>query len=61
MDMVCVCGARLPLSSRFSICDSCMNRADDYPYDLYDDCPDDYYEDDPFELEDQFLDGMGEE
>ena len=25
MYMVCVCGARLPITSRFSICEGCMN------------------------------------
>ncbi len=28
-DMVCTCGARLPVNSRFSICDGCMYEGDD--------------------------------
>ncbi len=37
LDMVCTCGARLPVNNRYSICESCLNsddRADfsaDYP------------------------------
>lgn len=26
LNMVCVCGAKLPITSRFSICNGCMNR-----------------------------------
>jgi hypothetical protein len=31
LNMVCVCGAKLPVDNRFSICDSCLNddREDD--------------------------------
>lgn len=36
LNMVCVCGAKLPVDSRYSICSSCMNRPD----------PDDPFEDD---------------
>lgn len=25
LNMVCVCGAKLPVTNRYSICDSCMN------------------------------------
>lgn len=25
LNMVCVCGAKLPVNNRYSICDSCMN------------------------------------
>lgn len=28
-DMVCTCGARLPIGNRYSICDACMNAAGD--------------------------------
>jgi hypothetical protein len=28
-DMVCICGARLPINNRFSICNSCLSRDDD--------------------------------
>lgn len=28
-NMVCVCGAKLPLRSRFSICEPCLRRASD--------------------------------
>lgn len=43
MNMKCVCGATLPINSRFSICDSCMDRAseDDIP-----EYPDSYYDED---------------
>lgn len=34
LNMVCVCGAKLPLTSRYSICNSCMNLPEeDNPYD----------------------------
>jgi hypothetical protein len=36
MDMVCVCGARLPVTNRYSICDSCLNRDEDGYRDDYD-------------------------
>lgn len=37
LNMVCVCGAKLPINSRYSICDSCMNAPDeDGYYDPYD-------------------------
>jgi hypothetical protein len=26
MDMVCVCGTRLPVDRRYSLCDTCLNR-----------------------------------
>lgn len=32
LDMVCVCGARLPATSRYSLCDGCLHACDE-------DCP----------------------
>lgn len=32
LNMVCVCGAKLPVNARFSICVSCMKDPDD-PFD----------------------------
>jgi len=32
-DMVCVCGARLPVDNRYSCCDSCLNDPEDYDRD----------------------------
>ena len=29
LNMKCVCGATLPITSRYSICESCMNQGDD--------------------------------
>lgn len=29
LNMVCVCGAKLPITNRFSICDTCMRDPDD--------------------------------
>lgn len=28
LDIVCTCGARLPINSRYSICDGCMSYGD---------------------------------
>lgn len=28
LNMVCVCGAKLPVNNRYSICESCMNSGD---------------------------------
>ena len=39
LNMVCTCGARLPITARYSICDACMRRPEpgegleDYDYD----------------------------
>ena len=45
LDMVCTCGARLPVDNRFSICDSCLGDDEDrYAYDEYDGQPDEYTE-----------------
>jgi hypothetical protein len=29
LDMVCTCGARLPVDNRYSICDGCLNAGDE--------------------------------
>ena len=43
LNMICTCGAKLPVDNRYSICDSCMRSEDDddgyYPEDC-DDCDD---------------------
>ena len=40
LNMVCVCGAKLPLTSRYSICQGCLNQAarddGDYNFDYHD-------------------------
>ena len=65
LNMRCVCGAEVPLTSRSSICRACLTAGDedfggpDYPED-YDDGEDDYdgdYDDGP---EDEWLDGSYE-
>lgn len=30
LDMVCTCGARLPVNNRYSICDGCLNSGEDW-------------------------------
>lgn len=50
LNMVCVCGAKLPVDSRYSICDGCMRDGDD-PYS--DDERDYYDEDDDFDDDDE--------
>ena len=37
LNMICVCGAKLPVNSRYSICKSCM-RGDSDDDDYYDEC-----------------------
>lgn len=38
LNIVCICGAKLPVTSRFSICDGCMDRDDeDFPESMADD------------------------
>lgn len=38
LNMVCTCGAKLPVDARYSICDACMDQDDDgYDYDREDD------------------------
>lgn len=29
LNMICTCGAKLPVNNRYSICESCLNRDDD--------------------------------
>lgn len=57
--MVCTCGKVLPLNNRYSICDGCMQDAEDdytdyddhYPYDDDEYPPDDDFDDDqPYPL-----------
>ncbi len=38
LNMKCTCGATLPVTSRFSICDGCMDRGDqdEREYDFHD-------------------------
>jgi hypothetical protein len=58
LNMRCTCGARLPVDSRFSICDSCLDFDDDFGmisegYDDFDDSLDDHDDlDDGFEIDD---------
>lgn len=40
LDMVCTCGARLPVDNRYSICDSCMQEDEGEECDDYDDSMD---------------------
>jgi len=49
LNMVCVCGAKLPVDARYSICDSCMRDEDDP-----DQWDDEEFEDDEF---DESMDG----
>jgi len=50
LNMKCVCGATVPLSSPTSLCDGCLRRsfAEEDGYDPYDD-GDDYYEEDGYD------------
>lgn len=35
LNMICVCGAKLPITARYSICDGCMRSPDDgFEYDF---------------------------
>ena len=53
MNMICVCGAKLPIDNRVSICDACLNLVDerfsDWDDYMEDDYPDDEWEDDQYE------------
>lgn len=49
LNMKCVCGAAVPLGSRFSICESCLNTPDPQDIPEY---PDHYYEDREYIFED---------
>ena len=35
MDMVCTCGTRLPVTSRFSMCQACLDYGCDDDFDYY--------------------------
>jgi hypothetical protein len=37
LNMVCVCGKKLPVNAPYSICNRCMNEGDDEFYDYHDD------------------------
>ena len=63
LNMVCVCGAKLPIDSRYSICESCMRDPDD-PDAWREDRPD-WESDDPIfdmpdDREDSWLDSSYE-
>ncbi len=51
LNMKCVCGKTLPITNRYSICDSCMNAGDDGSdyYDDYWDRDEDYYTEDMYD------------
>lgn len=64
LDMVCTCGARLPVTNRYSICDRCLRMDEDGCFD--DDCePEDdddcEPEDDDCGMEDEWLDSYMED
>lgn len=65
LDMVCTCGARLPVHNRYSICDRCLRMDEDGCYDDYDseddddDCED--CDENDYCPEDQFLDSYMED
>ena len=67
LDMVCTCGARLPVHNRYSICDRCLRMDEDGCYDEDceadddDDCEDDDCDDASCGIEDQFLDSFMED
>lgn len=65
LDMVCTCGARLPVNNRFSICDGCLNRGedDDRPYFEFagEDDDDDDDDCDDCGIEDEWLDSYMED
>lgn len=42
VNMICVCGAKLPITARFSICAGCMKDPDDPYADEYQEDYDDY-------------------
>jgi len=47
LDMVCTCGARLPINNRSSICDSCLDSGDDECFGRDDGDDDDFIGDEP--------------
>lgn len=50
LNMRCTCGAVLPVSNRYSICDSCLNTPEpgEDPGDYYDCGENDYYDDEDY-------------
>ncbi len=67
LNMVCTCGKKLPIDSRYSICESCLNTPgpDDDPAeydrgDFYDEDSEGFDDEIEYYPEDQHLDGMGE-
>ena len=54
LDMVCTCGARLPVHNRYSICDRCLRMEEDGCYD--DDCDNEEDCDDDDDI-DESMDG----
>jgi len=62
LDMVCTCGARLPVTNRYSICDRCLRMDEDgcYDDDSYDE-DEDCEEEEDYGPEDQFLDSYMED
>lgn len=60
LDMVCTCGARLPVTNRYSICDGClrMGQDDDIEFADRDEDEDEVEADEP---EDEFLDSEWED
>jgi hypothetical protein len=63
LNMVCVCGKKLPITSRYSICNSCLsNEDDDMDQRWTDECEDaDEAEETGFFPEDEWCDGMWDE
>ena len=49
IDMVCTCGARLPVTSRSSICRACLMAGDDHDHDHYERDDGDDYDGDDYE------------
>ena len=45
LNMVCTCGAKLPITSRYSICEGCLERGRREDGDYEEDCRD--YDDEP--------------
>ena len=52
LNMVCLCGVKLPINNRYSICNSCLNNMDDGA-DYYDDV-DELQENQDFAHDDDF-------
>jgi hypothetical protein len=64
LDMVCTCGARLPVTNRYSICDRCLRMDEDgcYDEDFEDeDDEDEDCDDEDCGMEDEWLDSYMED